>query len=90
LVVAARRSEAMGLAPAGVADRIEALLQRAGLPTEPPDLPRRAYLDALRVDKKRRDGHVRFIALRELGKAEIVRLLPGEILPRGALGNGRR
>ena len=90
MVFAARRSEAMGLAPAGVADRIGALLQRAGLPTEPPDLPRRAYLDALRVDKKRKDGHVRFIAVRELGKAEIVRLSPAEILPRGALGTGRR
>ncbi len=90
MVFAARRSEAMGLAPAGVADRIEALLQRAGLPTEPPDLPRRAYLDALRVDKKRKDGHLRFIAVRELGKAEIVKLSPAEILPRGALGNGRR
>jgi len=90
MVFAARRSEAMGLAPAGVAERIEALLQRAGLPTEPPDLPRRAYLDALRVDKKRKDGQLRFIAVRELGKAEIVRLSPAEILPRGALGNGRR
>ncbi len=90
MVFAARRSEAMGLAPAGVADRIEALLQRADLPTAPPDLPRRAYLDALRVDKKRKDGHVQFIAVRELGKAEIVRLSPAEILPRGALGNGRR
>lgn len=90
MVFAARRSEAMGMAPSGVADRIAALLQRAGLPTEPPDLPRRAYLDALRVDKKSRDGQVRFIAVREIGKAEIVPLRPAEILPRGALGNGRR
>jgi 3-dehydroquinate synthase len=90
MVFAARRSEALGLAPTGVADRIESLLQRAGLPTEPPDLPRRAYLDALRVDKKRRDEHLRFIAVRELGKAEIVSLLPAEILPRGRLGTRRR
>jgi len=90
MVFAARRSEALGLAPAGVADRIESLLQRAGLPTEPPDLPRRAYLDALRVDKKRRDEHVRFIAVRELGKAEIVSLLPAEILPRGGPDTRRR
>lgn len=89
MVFAARRSEALGLAPAGVADRIEALLQRAGLPTEMPDLPRRAYLDALRVDKKRKDEHVRFIALRELGKVEIVPLLPAEIVPRGAAGRAR-
>ncbi|MBS1107843.1 MAG: 3-dehydroquinate synthase [Deltaproteobacteria bacterium] len=90
MVFAARRSEALGLAPTGVADRIESLLQRAGLPTEPPDLPRRAYLDALRVDKKRRDEQVRFIAVRELGKAEIVSLTPAEILPRGGPGTRRR
>jgi 3-dehydroquinate synthase len=89
MVFAARRSEALGLAPAGVADRIEALLQRADLPTTLPDLPRRAYLDALRVDKKRKDEHVRFIALRELGKVEIVPLLPAEILPRAAKGRAR-
>ena len=86
MVFAARRSEALGHAPAGIADRIEALLQRAGLPTAVPDLPRRAYLDALRVDKKRRDAHVRFVVLRDLGQADIVPLTPAEILPR----SGRR
>jgi 3-dehydroquinate synthase len=86
MVFAARRSEALGHAPAGIADRIEALLRRAGLPTTVPDLPRRAYLDALRVDKKRRDAHVRFVVLRGLGQADIVPLTPAEILPR----SGRR
>lgn len=86
MVFAARRSEALGHAPAGVADRIEALLKRAGVPTEPPDLPRRAYLEALRVDKKRRGTHVRFVVLRDLGQADVVPLSPGEILPPGAIG----
>jgi len=86
MVFAARRSEALGHAPAGIADRIEALLRRAGLPTAVPDLPRRAYLDALRVDKKRRDAHVRFVVLRDLGQADIVPLTPADILPR----SGRR
>lgn len=88
MVFAARRSEALGHAPTGVADRIEALLQRAGLPTEPPALPRRAYLDALRVDKKRQDAHVRFVVLRALGEADVVPLTPAEILPPG-FGSGR-
>ena len=35
---AARRSEALGLAPEGTADRLVALLRRAGLPTELPEL----------------------------------------------------
>jgi len=92
MVFAARRSEALGYAPSGSADRIQALLQRAGLPTEPPALPRRAYLSALRVDKKRRDAHVRFVVLREIGRAETVPLLPAEIVPRGAMPGraGRR
>jgi 3-dehydroquinate synthase len=83
MVYAARRSEALGFAPAGVADRIEALLARTGVPTALPDLPRRAYLDALRVDKKRQDAHVRFVVLRALGEADVVPLTPAEILPAG-------
>lgn len=86
MVYAARRSEALGYAPAGTADRIEALLRRTGVPTELPDLPRRAYLDALRVDKKRQDAHVRFVVLRGLGQTDVVPLLPAEILPPGPLG----
>ena len=86
MVFAARRSEALGHAPAGLADRIEALLARTGVPTEPPALPRRAYLAALRSDKKRRDAHVRFVVVRGLGQADVVPLLPAEILPPGAIG----
>jgi 3-dehydroquinate synthetase len=54
-----------------------------------PDLPRRAYLEALRVDKKRRDAHVRFVVLRDLGQADVVPLTPAEILPRD-FGPARR
>ena len=82
MVFAARRSEALGHAPAGTADRLEALLRRAELPTEPPLFPRRAYLSALRVDKKRTDAHVRFVVLRGIGRADTVPLTPQEILPK--------
>ncbi|MCL4683270.1 3-dehydroquinate synthase [Myxococcota bacterium] len=82
MVFAARRSEALGHAPAGTADRLSALLQRIGLPTEAPPFPRRAYLSALRVDKKRTDAHVRFVVLRGIGRADIVPLTPEEILPK--------
>jgi 3-dehydroquinate synthase len=81
MAFAARRSESLGLAPSGTAERLVALLERAGLPTELPDHPRRAYLEALRVDKKRRDARIRFVALRRIGMAETVPLLPGQILP---------
>jgi 3-dehydroquinate synthetase len=81
MAFAARRSETLGLAPAGTAARLVALLARLGLPTELPRHPRRAYLAALSVDKKRRGTHIRFIALRGIGQAETVSLLPREILP---------
>jgi 3-dehydroquinate synthase len=84
MVFAARRSEALGTAPEGTAARLEALLQRASLPTELPDFPRRAYLSALRVDKKKRDARIRFVVLRGIGTADTVPLLPEEILPPAA------
>lgn len=83
MVYAAHRSEALGLCPEGTADRLKALLVRAGLPTELPDFPRRAYLTAVRADKKREDTRIHFVALRGIGRAETVPLLPEEIVPAG-------
>ena len=81
MVYAARRSEALDLAPAGTADRIRDLLSRLDLDTELPGFPRSAYLSALRVDKKRRDAHIRFVVLRRIGAAETVPLTPAEVYP---------
>lgn len=81
MAFAAERSETLGLAPRGTAERLVALLQRAGLPTELPAFPRSAYLRALRVDKKRREDRIGFVALRGIGRAETVPLLPREIIP---------
>ncbi len=88
MVFAARRSEELDLAPRGTAVRLAELLARAGLPVELPPFPRRAYLSALRVDKKRREKEIRFVALRRIGAAEVVPLEPGAIFP--ARGRGRR
>ena len=78
---AARRSERLGLAPEGSARRLEALLRRFGLPTELPPLPRSAYIEALRVDKKRRGTRIHYIVLRGIGRATAVPLTPAQILP---------
>jgi 3-dehydroquinate synthase len=80
-VEALRRSESLGFAPPGTAERITALVERSGLPVELPDFPRKAYLSAVRVDKKRRDSRIRYIVLREIGRAEAVPLTPAEIFP---------
>jgi 3-dehydroquinate synthase len=80
MAFAARRSEELGHSPAGVASRLEALLDRVGLRTELPDHPRSAYLEALAVDKKRREARIHFVVLTGLGSARTVPLTPREIL----------
>jgi len=81
MVYAARRSEELALAPSGTADRLEALLLRAGLPTELPRFAREAYLSGLNVDKKKQDRRIRFVVLRRIGAAETRPLLPEEVYP---------
>jgi 3-dehydroquinate synthase len=83
MAYAARRSEELGTAPEGTAARLVALLERANLPTELPEFPRRAYLAALAVDKKKRDARIHFVVLRGIGRADTVPLLPREVLPAG-------
>lgn len=93
MVYAAGRSEALGFAPTGTADRIAALCRRFGLPTEPPPFARSAYVGALGVDKKKRDSRIEFVVLEGIGAARTVSLTPSEVaaaLPRGAAaGSGR-
>ena len=86
MVYAARRSEELGLAAAGTAARIEALLARFGLPTELPRYPREAYLAALRVDKKSQGGRIQYVVLRGIGRAQTLPLTAARILPPGRLG----
>jgi 3-dehydroquinate synthase len=81
MVFAARRSEELGFAPEGTVARLAQLLVRAALPTELPPFPRRAYLGAMGVDKKKREGEIRFVVLRGIGGAEVVPLTPAKILP---------
>ena len=81
MVHAARRSEALKLAPAGTCDRLQALLVRLGLPIEIPKGDRKVQLAAIRVDKKKVGGKIDYVALRCIGRAETVKLTPAQILP---------
>lgn len=65
MVMAARLSEA----GAPVVERIERLLERAGLPTRPPDVPATDLLAAMGMDKKVQQRRLRFVLLRTLGEA---------------------
>jgi 3-dehydroquinate synthase len=86
MVFEGRLAEARGLAPAGTTERVERLLARVGLPTRVPDLAkeRDSYLRALAVDKKGQGGKVALVVLRGIGRAELLRLTPEEILEGGA------
>ncbi len=81
MVAAGERSEAMGFAPLGTAERLRALAARFGLPTELPSYPRSAYISALHVDKKMKDARIQYVVLRGIGSATTARLTPGEIAP---------
>ncbi|MGH0037778.1 MAG: 3-dehydroquinate synthase [Myxococcota bacterium] len=81
MVYAARRGESLGITPARTRERLEDLVSRAGLPAELPRFDRGAYLEALRVDKKKQDARIRFVALRRVGRAETRPMTPEEIYP---------
>jgi 3-dehydroquinate synthase len=71
MTVAARLANHLGLVDARTTDRQAALLSAVGLPTrfETPAPP--AVWDALRHDKKAREGRVPFVLLKALGHAEV-------------------
>lgn len=83
MVFAAERSEALGFAPAGTRDRLAALVERAELPIRAPSRPRRAYLSAISVDKKKEGGKIHFVVSRGIGSAGTTLIEPRELIPKG-------
>ena len=81
MVYAAQRSEELDLAPSGTRQRLEALIAEAGLPTGLPAFSRKAYLQALSVDKKKQDRKIHYVVLRRIGRAETRKMTPQEIYP---------
>ena len=80
MVMAARFSARLGRAPSSDADRLEALLRRAGLPVAPPERPAREWLDAMGRDKKNESGRITLILLDRLGDAAVEKNAPaGEL-----------
>jgi 3-dehydroquinate synthase len=72
LVLAARLSEREGVAEAGLAERIEAVLSALGLPVRPPaGLDPGRVLALARQDKKRRSGAVHAVLPARPGSVEI-------------------
>lgn len=67
MVMAARLS---GI-PTGDVSRLEALLDAAGLPTQPPSLTSERWLEAMGMDKKVQQKQLRFVLLHSLGEAYV-------------------
>ena len=79
-VMAADLSRRLGwLKDADVA-RIRALFEAARLPVVPPDIGIARYLEYMGHDKKVEAGKLRFVLLRQLGRAELTGGVPEAML----------
>jgi 3-dehydroquinate synthetase len=81
MVLETRLAEEIGLAQPGLAGKIAEALRQAGLPTQ---IPEGISLEAVRrgmlVDKKRRDGQVRFALPAAIGDVRVGVAVPREIV----------
>jgi len=68
-LMAARLSEQLNHAPAGIEQTIHACYQAAGLPISVPDFSADAWLNAMGHDKKNIGSQIRYILLRNIGDA---------------------
>lgn len=81
MVAAARLSSVYSGLSADEAARLERLIARAGLPTDMPSEWRGSkFTDALRLDKKRKEGAIEFVLLGRLGYAMTRKLTFDEIV----------
>jgi 3-dehydroquinate synthase len=77
MVLAARLSAVLGLAPAADGERLAALLERFGLPVAlPPGLSAGSLLDRMRLDKKAAADGLRFVLWDGAGAARVVAGVP--------------
>lgn len=75
MVMAAHLSQRLGLVDMHFVDRLQALIQRAGLPVAGPRLSvadnAGRYLELMRVDKKAEAGEIRFVVIDGPGRAAV-------------------
>ncbi|SCX20624.1 3-dehydroquinate synthase [Nitrosomonas eutropha] len=61
-------------------DRIQHLFENAGLPVKGPRITPERYLESMQLDKKVKDGAIRFILLDRIGKASLDNTVPTLLL----------
>ena len=71
MAMAADLSARTGRLPRAAAERISALIARAGLPTRAPQLARERWQELIALDKKSAAGRVRFVLLDAIGCAKL-------------------
>jgi len=79
-VMAADLSQRLGWIGAQDMARIRSLFECAGLPTVAPDLGVEKYLELMGLDKKVEGGKMRFVLLKEIGRAVVYGEVPEELL----------
>jgi len=71
LIAEAKIAEWMGLAQPGLSDRIEAVVEKVGLPTRFANLGTDTILQLMRSDKKKQSGRLKFALPRAIGAVVI-------------------
>ena len=71
MVMAADLSARLGMIDAACAQRLAALIERAGLPVRGPALGADRYLELMRHDKKAQAGELRFVLIEQPGRAGV-------------------
>jgi 3-dehydroquinate synthetase len=80
MVAEAKLAERLTVAGKGLSDTIRRPLSQLGLPVQiPKELPRESLIRAMRVDKKKSNGVVRFALPVEIGKVELVEVTDLEL-----------
>lgn len=75
---AALIGQEVGVTPDEVVDRLETLLEKFGLPLKAPGASLEKVLAAMELDKKTREGSLRWVLLEDVGRAVIKSDIPPE------------
>jgi 3-dehydroquinate synthase len=80
MVVEAELGRRVGVSEGSVAEVLRSVLQRAGLPTQLPQVSAQALVSFMRLDKKTRGGKLRFSMVDRLGHARTGVEVPQEVV----------
>lgn len=69
MVMAAKLSQSLGWLANKDVGRIVALIKKAGLPTEPPKISVKKYMELMMLDKKTKDGQINLVLQKSIGDA---------------------